>query len=161
MLYPRSRYIIGDKYTVTIIIIGNHDRDYWIVRNAISSRLRRVQCNLPGIAGFDTRAFPHLPYFHLYEPHDKSICRHNETTDSNRNIHRERPVRKATRSWRCEMIPSQTWPLHIPRCRVRGFRLSNLVLCIFLLFAVRIVASLGAVCMRPEKNNVCDGADPL
>lgn len=38
---------------------------------------------------------------------------------------------------------------------------SNLFLCIFLLFAVRIVASLGAVCMRTEKNYVSEGEDPL
>lgn len=60
-----------------------------------------------------------------------------------------------------ETISSQTCPLHIPHGQARGFQVSNLFLCIFLLFAVWIVASLGAVCMRTEKNYVRDGADPL
>lgn len=119
----------------------------------------RVQCNLLGIRGFNTRAFPHLSYFHLRKSHDESICRHNETIDTNWRIRRERLTRKATRF--CETISFRTCPMHIPHGRVRGFRVSNLFLCIFLLFAVRIVASLGAVCMRTEKNYVCDGADPL
>lgn len=58
---------------------------------------------------------------------------------------------------RCIDIPREP-PI---RRRRRGLRASNLFLCIFLLFAVRIVASLGAVCMRTEKYYVRAPEDPL
>lgn len=69
-------------------------------------------------------------------------------------VHWTRPFQRNI--WACIDIPRKREPPS------RGsLRASNLFLCIFLLFAVRIVASLGAVCMRTGKNYVRAPEDPL
>lgn len=68
-----------------------------------------------------------------------------------------------TKHWQVHKYRYILWNmLGYPTIAYHGlFGTIKFILYTFLLFAVRIVASLGAVCMRTEKNYVCDGADPL
>lgn len=90
-----------------------------------------------------------LPYFHLCTAHRTQVRDY---------LSMERIDTWGTRLWIGPDVLASTHRIFLT---VRRLEVSNLFLCIFLLFAVRIVASLGAVCMRSEKNYVRDRADPL
>jgi hypothetical protein len=144
----KKSIIVCARRTVTNIISEYHDWNYALVPNPIL-RASVAQCNLQ--LDVWTHIFPQpififiafMTYTHLtYLP----------------NLLTLGPFILVNRMSTFLLASVGTYCIFLT---ARGLQVPNLFLCIFLLFAVRIVASLGAVCMRSEKNYARDRADPL
>lgn len=139
-------------------IIENHDPDYQILRNPIlSQRLSRHNAIQHAAFQHACHISPRPLFIFVERRVDDAICLAKllmlELINSSEVRHFHEISEPAAQIFLASGVTNPP--------RRRGLRASNLFLCIFLLFAVRIVASLEAVCMRTEKYYVRAPEDPL